>query len=90
MSASLVGSEMCIRDRGGSSGRGVPAAGAAAGESAASSCARKVTWRGSRLPLPRAELALPAAEADRLKPPPAPLATQSPWRHARRLEPAPG
>eukprot|EP00969_Alexandrium_andersonii_P082186 3623080-Alexandrium_andersonii.AAC.1 len=46
---------------------GALASEAAAGESAASNWALKVTWRCSRLPLPRAELDLPAAEADRLK-----------------------
>eukprot|EP00969_Alexandrium_andersonii_P137166 6067219-Alexandrium_andersonii.AAC.1 len=55
---------------------GAPAPEAATGESAASSSALKMTRRGSRLPLPRAEPDRPAAEADRLKasarPPPLP------------------
>eukprot|EP00969_Alexandrium_andersonii_P043964 1928080-Alexandrium_andersonii.AAC.1 len=46
---------------------GVPAPEAAGGVSAASNWALKMTCRGPRLPLPRAELVLPAAEADRLK-----------------------
>eukprot|EP00969_Alexandrium_andersonii_P057558 2536408-Alexandrium_andersonii.AAC.1 len=46
---------------------GEPDTEAAAGDSAASGCALKVTRRGSRLPLPRAGPDRPAADADRLK-----------------------
>eukprot|EP00969_Alexandrium_andersonii_P213087 9410170-Alexandrium_andersonii.AAC.1 len=46
---------------------GVPDPEAAGGISAASNWALKVTCRGSRLPLPRAEPDRPAAKADRLK-----------------------
>eukprot|EP00969_Alexandrium_andersonii_P367838 15471569-Alexandrium_andersonii.AAC.1 len=62
---------------------GVPDPEAAAGESAASSCALKVTCRESRLPLPRAEPDRPAAEADRLK------ASVSPLSHPASPEERP-
>eukprot|EP00969_Alexandrium_andersonii_P198052 8748197-Alexandrium_andersonii.AAC.1 len=58
-------SRVGLRSKGGSSGRGVPAPDAAGGESAASSWARNVTWRESRLP--RAEPVRLAADAVRLK-----------------------
>eukprot|EP00969_Alexandrium_andersonii_P005592 242049-Alexandrium_andersonii.AAC.1 len=45
---------------------GVPAPEARGGVSAASSCARKVTCRESRLVLPWAERLRPAADPDRL------------------------
>eukprot|EP00969_Alexandrium_andersonii_P033067 1444273-Alexandrium_andersonii.AAC.1 len=54
---------------------GAPAPEASGGVSAASNCARKVTCRGSQLPLPRAGPARPAADADRLK------AAANPPRH---------
>eukprot|EP00969_Alexandrium_andersonii_P066321 2924467-Alexandrium_andersonii.AAC.1 len=69
---------------------GALASEAAAGGSAVSNWALKVMWRGSRLPLPRAELDRPAAGADRLKASANPLATRPRRKGDRPLGPAPG